>query len=159
MQVTLNSDQVYESAVTISDLFSCNYQQHLGMEPLITFLKLRKETFARIFNWENFRCSMPESMIMKTSEQDFNLLRKTIKERVITKIYHFLAEHRMDYLIRPEMLNHNHPLWDHCRRLGWRVKCLRPEFLNNFCSLFPIQVMKILRLGPNVTEFLMQDAK
>jgi hypothetical protein len=32
--VKLNPDQVYESAVTISDLFSCNYHQHLGIDDL-----------------------------------------------------------------------------------------------------------------------------
>ncbi len=82
-----------------------------------------------------------------------------ICNKICFLLIYFPAEHRTDYLVNPELLSHNRPLWNHCRRLGWRAKCLTAEFLNNFCSLFPVQVMKVLRAGPNITQILMEYEK
>jgi hypothetical protein len=57
------------------------------------------------------------------------------------------------------MMIHNKPLWPHCRKYGWRSWCLREEFLDNFCSLFPIQLMKTTRASLAVVENLLQDSK
>ena len=54
---------------------------------------------------------------------------------------------------------HNKHLWPYCRKYGWRTWCLREEFLDNLCSLFPIQIMKTARASLSVVSELLQDSR
>ncbi|CAL4124629.1 unnamed protein product, partial [Meganyctiphanes norvegica] len=57
----------------------------------------------------------------------------------------------------PWLLNPNAPLWKHCvTRLDL---CRRPEFLSSFCSLFPFQTIKTVRLRLNLTKGFLEDIK
>ena len=57
------------------------------------------------------------------------------------------------------MMIHNKHLWPFCRKYGWRPWCLREEFLDNLCSLFPIQLMKVTRASLSVVSDLLQDSR
>ena len=57
------------------------------------------------------------------------------------------------------MMIHNKHLWPYCRKYGWRTWCLREEFLDNLCSIFPVQLMKTTRVGLNVISELVQDLR
>jgi len=58
------------------------------------------------------------------------------------------------------LFNHNKRLWEHCTEDGPNFRksyCWKPEFLNRFCSLFPFQSIKTVRLRLNLTEALVED--
>jgi len=57
----------------------------------------------------------------------------------------------------PEALSHNERLWSHCFGTN-RKHCYNPEFLNQFCSLFPFQSMKTVRLRLNLTREIIEDS-
>jgi len=73
---------------------------------------------------------------------------------------------RLDWYLRygrshPWLFKHNERLWKFCVEEGEDKQrssfCWRPEFLNRFCSLFPFQSIKTVRLRLNLTEALVQD--
>ena len=69
----------------------------------------------------------------------------------------FLAEAFIDYArVHREALSHNKRLWKYCDR-GRNSDCFEPELLNRFCSLFPFQTMKTVRLRVNLTRALLED--
>ncbi|CAL4124720.1 unnamed protein product, partial [Meganyctiphanes norvegica] len=51
-------------------------------------------------------------------------------------------------------LRHNSPLWKFCNNSHL---CRKPEFLSQFCSLFPFQTLKAIRLRLNLTKELLED--
>lgn len=53
-------------------------------------------------------------------------------------------------------LSHNERLWSHCFG-SHRPYCFDPAFLSEFCSLFPFQSMKTVRLRLNLTRDIIQD--
>jgi len=64
----------------------------------------------------------------------------------------------LDYAkIHLEALSHNERLWSQCYGDN-RQLCYNPEFLSQFCSLFPFQSMKTVRLRVNLTRDLIQDS-
>ena len=67
------------------------------------------------------------------------------------------AEAFIDYArVHHEALSHNKRLWKYCDR-GRNADCFEPELLNRFCSLFPFQTMKTVRLRVNMTRALLED--
>ena len=67
------------------------------------------------------------------------------------------AEAFIDYArVHHEALSHNKRLWKYCDR-GRNPDCFEPELLNRFCSLFPFQTMKTVRLRVNMTRALLED--
>lgn len=62
----------------------------------------------------------------------------------------FGREH--DYLF-----SHNHRLWKQCKMSPHN--CFRPEFLNKFCKLFPMQSMKVVRIRLALAEELLMDER
>ena len=79
-------------------------------------------------------------------------------------MYFFKLGTFLDYArIHLEALSHNERLWSQCFGDN-RKLCYNPEFLSQFCSLFPFQSMKTVRLRVNLTrpligkyEFCPQD--
>lgn len=55
------------------------------------------------------------------------------------------------------VFNQNKALWSQCKTLP--DLCRKPEFLSPFCSLFPFQSLKTVRLRLNLTEELLEDKK
>lgn len=55
-----------------------------------------------------------------------------------------------------EALSHNERLWSHCYGLN-RQHCYNQEFLSQFCSLFPFQSLKTVRLRLNLTRSLIEN--
>jgi len=59
------------------------------------------------------------------------------------------------------LFNHNKRLWPYCIEDGpnnYRNSyCWEPSFLNRFCSLFPFQSIKTVRLRLNLTKALVED--
>jgi len=55
-----------------------------------------------------------------------------------------------------ETLSHNERLWSHCYGSS-RKHCYNPEFLSQFCSLFPFQSLKTVRLRLNLTRQIIED--
>ena len=56
----------------------------------------------------------------------------------------------------PWLFSHNDRLWKYCDN-GKAPFCYQPEFLNRFCSLFPVQSIKTVRLRLYLTQKFMQD--
>ena len=56
----------------------------------------------------------------------------------------------------PETLSHNERLWSHCYGSS-RKHCYNPEFLSQFCSVFPFQSLKTVRLRLNLTRQIIED--
>eukprot|EP00088_Acartia_fossae_P008136 TRINITY_DN13852_c0_g2_i1.p1 TRINITY_DN13852_c0_g2~~TRINITY_DN13852_c0_g2_i1.p1 ORF type:complete len:458 (-),score=59.97 TRINITY_DN13852_c0_g2_i1:223-1596(-) len=54
------------------------------------------------------------------------------------------------------LFSHNQRLWQYCDQ-GRNSFCWQPNFLNQFCSLFPFQSIKTVRLRLNLTQTLMTD--
>eukprot|EP00092_Neocalanus_flemingeri_P025067 GFUD01027183.1.p1 GENE.GFUD01027183.1~~GFUD01027183.1.p1 ORF type:complete len:525 (+),score=91.97 GFUD01027183.1:151-1725(+) len=55
--------------------------------------------------------------------------------------------------------NHNFRLWNSCHNLLPNdVMCLMPEYLNQVCPLFPIKLIKTVRLRVKNVEELLQDS-
>lgn len=57
----------------------------------------------------------------------------------------------------PWLFSHNKFLWGRCKTSS--DLCWKPEFLSPFCSLFPFQSLKTVRLRLNLTEELLEDKK
>ena len=58
---------------------------------------------------------------------------------------------------RPELMSYNRGLWPKCKvNRAW---CLRSEFVDNLCSMYPFQIMKTVRVGLNVTRDILDDPK
>ena len=57
----------------------------------------------------------------------------------------------------PELMVYNKNLWPRCKEKEQRVWCLQPDFINNFCSVFPFHIMKTVRVPLNVTQDLLGD--
>ncbi|XP_073981438.1 carbohydrate sulfotransferase 1-like [Rhodnius prolixus] len=55
------------------------------------------------------------------------------------------------------LFTHNTRLWDKC--LSYPHLCWNPQFLSKFCSIFPFQSMKLVRLRLNLIEALLEDPK
>lgn len=55
------------------------------------------------------------------------------------------------------LFTHNTRLWEKC--LEYPHLCWLPQFLNRFCSLFPFQSMKLVRLRLKLAEELLADEK
>lgn len=59
------------------------------------------------------------------------------------------------------LFSHNERLWKYCVQDGMRRMrksyCWKPEFLNRFCSLFPFQSIKTVRLRLNLTRQLVEN--
>lgn len=59
------------------------------------------------------------------------------------------------------LFSHNERLWKYCMQDGYRRMrksyCWKPEFLNRFCSLFPFQSIKTVRLRLNLTRQLVEN--
>ena len=51
---------------------------------------------------------------------------------------------------------HNTRLWKYCKG-GKNSDCYKSEFLNRFCSMFPFQSMKTVRLRANLIRELLKD--
>ncbi|XP_069975671.1 carbohydrate sulfotransferase 5-like [Penaeus vannamei] len=67
-------------------------------------------------------------------------------------------EHYLDYgPEHPWLFTHNQVLWSRCQAAP--DLCWKPEFLSPFCSLFPFQSLKTVRLRLNLTQELLQDKK
>ncbi len=56
-----------------------------------------------------------------------------------------------------QALSHNKRLWDHCGKRPYKKDCNSPRFLSRFCSLFPFQTMKTVRLRMNITRQIIED--
>lgn len=56
----------------------------------------------------------------------------------------------------PWLFNHNWRLWQYCAN-GKASFCYQPNFLGRFCSIFPIQSIKTVRLRLYLTQKYMQD--
>ena len=54
-----------------------------------------------------------------------------------------------------EAFSHNERLWSHCYGSS-RKHCYNPEFLSQFCSLFPFQSLKTVRLRLNLTRQIIE---
>ena len=64
--------------------------------------------------------------------------------------------HYLDYEYKhPWLLNHNTRLWWIC--FAFRSFCHNQRFLSNYCSLFPFQSIKVVRLRMNLTETFLKD--
>merc|ERR1719369_867084 len=56
------------------------------------------------------------------------------------------------------MKNHNKRLWNSCSNLlPKETMCLMPEYLNPVCPLYPIKLIKTVRLRVARVERLLQD--
>ena len=55
----------------------------------------------------------------------------------------------------------NSRLWKYCSKEGRQRSsyCWTPHFLNKFCSLFPFQAFKTVRLRVNLTRELVEDLR
>ena len=63
----------------------------------------------------------------------------------------------LDYAkIHLEALSHNERLWSQCFGDN-RKLCYNPDFLSQFCSLFPFQSLKTVRLRVNLTRSFIED--
>ena len=51
---------------------------------------------------------------------------------------------------------HNKRLWKYCEG-GKNTDCYKSEFLSRFCSMFPFQSMKTVRLRANLSRALLKD--
>lgn len=64
----------------------------------------------------------------------------------------------LDYAkVHVEALSHNERLWSQCFGDN-RKMCYNPEFLSQFCSLFPFQTLKTVRLRVNLTRTIIEDS-
>ncbi|XP_042879002.1 carbohydrate sulfotransferase 5-like, partial [Penaeus japonicus] len=67
-------------------------------------------------------------------------------------------EHYLNYGRRhPWLFSHNSPLWSRCK--AHPDLCWKAEFLSPFCSLFPFQALKTVRLRLNLTQELLEDER
>lgn len=53
------------------------------------------------------------------------------------------------------LFTHNKRLWSQCE--AYPDFCWEPDFLNEFCKLFPFQSMKTVRLRLKLAEELLED--
>ena len=56
----------------------------------------------------------------------------------------------------PWLFSHNWRLWHYCAN-GKASYCYQPNFLGQFCSIFPVQTIKTVRLRLHLTQKFMQD--
>ena len=55
------------------------------------------------------------------------------------------------------LFTHNSRLWSQCQMFP--KFCFKPKFLEPFCSLFPLQSMKVVRLRMRIAAKLLQDSR
>ena len=73
-------------------------------------------------------------------------------------IIFFFTGNLLDYAkVHVEALSHNERLWSQCFGDN-RKMCYNPEFLSQFCSLFPFQTLKTVRLRVNLTRTIIEDS-
>ena len=73
------------------------------------------------------------------------------------KPFLYISGSYLDYArVHLEALSHNERLWSQCYGSN-RHFCYDPEFLSQFCSLFPFQSMKTVRLRLNLTKQIIND--
>ena len=70
--------------------------------------------------------------------------------------YSDLTEYLENAKEQKEAMSHNKRLWDHCYGRH-RQLCYDPDFLSQYCSLFPFQSMKTVRLRLNLTKPILED--
>lgn len=58
-----------------------------------------------------------------------------------------------------DMLGHNIPVWEACKRGPNTNACYNATFLSQSCQLFPIQLVKTVRLRLNLTQLFLNDEK
>lgn len=58
-----------------------------------------------------------------------------------------------------DMLGHNIPVWDACRKGPNTNACYNATFLSRACQMFPIQLVKTVRLRLNLTQLFLNDEK
>ncbi len=58
-----------------------------------------------------------------------------------------------------ELVTRNKALGEVCskKRRESKTVCRDPQFLNNICSVYPVNVMKTVRMGLELAYYLMQD--
>ena len=89
------------------------------------------------------------------SEVDFlsSLLKCQFNEENIGFLHH-VSKANNKFLLK----NHNFRLWNSCQNiLPQDMLCLLPEYLNKVCPLFPIKLIKTVRLTLKETESLIKD--
>ncbi|XP_076275519.1 carbohydrate sulfotransferase 5-like [Rhynchophorus ferrugineus] len=84
------------------------------------------------------------------SEPALNVL-KSLLNCDYTDLHRYL-EFGMSHIY---LFTHNQRLWAQCE--AYPDYCWEPEFLNNFCKLFPFQSMKTVRLRLKLAEQLLED--
>ncbi|XP_068236864.1 uncharacterized protein [Palaemon carinicauda] len=58
-----------------------------------------------------------------------------------------------------DMLGHNIPIWEACKKGPNTNACYNATFLSKACEMFPIQLVKTVRLRLNLTQLLINDEK
>ncbi|XP_064098541.1 carbohydrate sulfotransferase 3-like isoform X1 [Macrobrachium nipponense] len=58
-----------------------------------------------------------------------------------------------------DMLGHNQPIWESCKRGPNTNACYNATFLSKACEMFPIQLVKTVRLRLNLTQLFLNDEK
>ena len=58
-----------------------------------------------------------------------------------------------------DMLGHNKRVWDACKRGPNTNACYNATFLSDSCKMFPIQLVKSVRLRLNLTQLFLNDEK
>jgi len=68
---------------------------------------------------------------------------------------HHVAKDNNKFLFQ----NHNFRLWNSCNNLlPNNIMCFMPDYLNRVCPLFPIKLIKTVRLRVKIVEELLQDS-
>ncbi|CAL4063000.1 unnamed protein product [Meganyctiphanes norvegica] len=58
-----------------------------------------------------------------------------------------------------DMVGHNMPVWDSCTHGPNKNACFNQTFLHDSCSMFPIQLVKTVRMRLNLTQLFLNDEK
>ncbi|RXG73900.1 Carbohydrate sulfotransferase 1 [Armadillidium vulgare] len=58
-----------------------------------------------------------------------------------------------------EMMGQNVPIWNACKNGPNKMVCADQTFLSESCQMFPIQLVKTVRLRLNLTQLLLNDDK
>ena len=78
--------------------------------------------------------------------------------KLIHNKHYLITGTLLDYAkVHVEALSHNERLWSQCFGDN-RKMCYNPEFLSQFCSLFPFQTLKTVRLRVNLTRTIIEDS-
>ncbi|XP_042859468.1 carbohydrate sulfotransferase 5-like [Penaeus japonicus] len=87
-----------------------------------------------------------------------------VAAQALHNLKHFLScdysemEHFLRYAPSHKcVFDHNDPLWSRCK--AHPDLCWKAEFLSPFCSLFPFQALKTVRLRLNLTQELLEDER